>query len=325
MARLLNSRCDFENGFFSCDLPEDAILLILKVKTKTGNHTLVEDTEKWTKEFHPWKKPSKEGKQFPRKLPGVLTPKKSDISVTSNSGQCPIPIEYKYRPKYFDEPECIDSDKENMPPIESITPPSLKNLSLEEENNNDNEHEATSWEVSVAQNLDLLPRSSSPYPNKKTRTLEDLETDTDDNMVNMTGFFDRPQNEKRSPRPKPLEHNSEQCPTPQNSPTHMPKSSVPTTPISPTKPHINGIWGVLSDKRRVPHGWPACLRRQPPRVAFQNNDIYVVDDEEYEEPRERHPKVQYKLKIADNPAAQNMSHEEDYCNNNYESIDETAV
>ena len=79
-----------------------------------------------------------------------------------------------------------------MPPIESVTPPSLRNLSLEEENNDDNEHEATSLEVSVARNMDLLPRSSSPYPKKKTCTLEDLETDTDDNMVNMTNFFDRP-------------------------------------------------------------------------------------------------------------------------------------
>ena len=171
----------------------------------------------------------------------------------------------------------------------------------------------------------LAPRSSSPYPKKNTHTLEDLETDTVNNMVNMTGFFDRPQNEKRSPRPKPVEHNSEQCPTPQNSPTHLPKSSVPTTPISPTKPDRNEIWGILPDKRRVPCGWPACLRRQPPRVAFQINNIYVVDDEEYEEPRERHPKVQYKLKITDNPAAQNMPHEEDYSDNNYESIDETAI
>ena len=46
MARSLNSRCDFENGFFICDLPEDAVLLILKVKTQTRNHTPVEDTEK---------------------------------------------------------------------------------------------------------------------------------------------------------------------------------------------------------------------------------------------------------------------------------------
>ena len=130
----------------------------------------------------------------------MLTPKKSDVSVTSDSGPCPSPTEHKYRPKYFGEPECLDSDEENMPPIESITPLSLKNLSLEEENNDDNEHKATSWEASIAQNVDLLPRSSSPYPKKKTRTLEDLETDTDDNMVDMTNFFDRPQNEKRSPR-----------------------------------------------------------------------------------------------------------------------------
>ena len=51
MARLLNSRCDFENGIFTYDLPEDAILLILKVQTQTGNHTLVEDMEKWTEKF----------------------------------------------------------------------------------------------------------------------------------------------------------------------------------------------------------------------------------------------------------------------------------
>ena len=244
MARSLNSRCDFENGFFSCDLPEDAVLLILKVKTKMGNHTLVEDTEKWTEKFCPWKKVSKEGKRFPRKLPGVLTQKKSDISITSDSGQCPSPTEQEYRLKYFDKPECIDSDKENMPPIESITPPSLRNLSIEEENNCDNEHEATSWEASVAQKIDLLPRSSSPYPKKKTRTLEDLETDTDDNMVDMTNFFDRPQNEKRSPRPKQIEDNSENCPTPQNSSIHMPKSSAPMPPISPTKPHRNEILGI---------------------------------------------------------------------------------
>ena len=139
----------------------------------------------------------------------------------------------------------------------------------------------------------------------------------DDNMVDMTNFFDRSQNEKRSPRPKPLEHNSEQCPTPQNSPTHMAQ-----LPVSPVKPHRNEVRGILPDKRRVPHGWPACLRRQPARVAFRNNYIYVIEDEDYEELKERQPKVQYKLKIADNPAAQNMPHEEDYSDNNYESIDE---
>ena len=105
-----------------------------------------------------------------------MTPKKSDISVTSDSGPCPSPTEHEYKPRYFDEPDCLSSDKENMPPIESITPPSLGNLSIEEENNK-TEHEATSWEANVARNLDSLPRSSSPYPKKKN-TLEHLETNT---------------------------------------------------------------------------------------------------------------------------------------------------
>ena len=65
MARSLNSGCDFKNGFFTCDLPEDAVLLILKVKTQTGNHTLVENTEKQTEKFRPWKKPIKDRKQVP--------------------------------------------------------------------------------------------------------------------------------------------------------------------------------------------------------------------------------------------------------------------
>ena len=165
-----------------------------------GNHTLVEDTEKQTEKFCPWKKPSKDGKQVPQKLPGVLTPKKNDINMTSDSGPCPSPTEHEYKPRYFNEPKWLSSDEENMPPIELVTPTLLRNLSLEEENN-EVEHEATTWEANVARNLDPLPRSSSIYP-KKTSTLEDLETDTDDNMVDMTEFFDRPQNEKRSPRPK---------------------------------------------------------------------------------------------------------------------------
>ena len=164
MARSLNSRCNFKNGFFICDLPEDAILLMVKVKTKTGNHTLVEGTEKWTEKFRPLKKPTKDGKSRSRKLPGVLTPRKIDNSMTSDSGPCPSsPTGTEYKPQFFDEPECLSSDKENIPPTESITPPSLKNLSLEE-GTNGNENKATSWEASVARNIMTTPRASSPYP-----------------------------------------------------------------------------------------------------------------------------------------------------------------
>ena len=84
--------------------------------------------------------------------------------MTSDSGPCPSsPTENEYKPRFFDEPDCLSSDMENISPTKSVTSPSLKNLSLEEEAN-DNENEATSWEASVARNVVMTPRASSPYP-----------------------------------------------------------------------------------------------------------------------------------------------------------------
>ena len=74
MARSLNSRCDFDNGFFICDLPEDTLLLVVKVKTKTGSQTLVEDIEKLTEKFRPWKKPTKDGKTSPQETSRGIVP-----------------------------------------------------------------------------------------------------------------------------------------------------------------------------------------------------------------------------------------------------------
>ena len=48
--------------------------------------------EKQTEKFCPvGKKPTKDGKQVPQKLPGVLTPRKIDNSMTSDSGTVPQP------------------------------------------------------------------------------------------------------------------------------------------------------------------------------------------------------------------------------------------
>ena len=148
----------------------------------------------------------------------MSTPQKNDNSITSDSGPCPSPTEHEYKPRFFDEPDCLSSNKENIPPIESVTPPSLRNLSLEEETN---KNEATSWEASVARNLEILPRTGSHH-SRKTSTLEDLEPDTDNDMIDVSDFFKRPSNDKRSPRPKQTNttHLATQghCPTPQNSP-----------------------------------------------------------------------------------------------------------
>ena len=94
---------------------------------------------------------------------------------------------------------------------------------------------------------------------------------------------------------------------------------------TPVKPYQAEIWGILSDKKRIPPGWPKCLRKQPPRVAFKNNDIYMINDEEsdtYEEPKERNVRVMYKLKVSDDPISVNMPHEEEFDDDNYEFIEE---
>ena len=149
----------------------------------------------------------------------------------------------------------------------------------------------------------------------------------DNDIIDVTDYSERPTNDKRSPRPKQTTttHTTTHghCPTPQNSSTYLPMNM---TAVAPAK--HNRTQGILPDKRKVPCGWPACLRRQPPSVAFRNNDIYMANDEEvdsYEEMRERHPKVQYKLKICNNPTSKNMPHEEGYDDDNYESIDEMEV
>ena len=257
-----------------------------------------------------------------------MTPQKNENSITSDSGPCPSPTEHEYKPRFFDEPDCISSDKENMPPTESVTPPSLRSLSLEEEVDDDN-NEATSWEANIARKLMTIPRASSPFL-KWTSTPEDLGPDMDDDIIDITDYYERPGNDKRSPRPKQMDMaqatTQGHCPTPQNSPTYLAMNAAAT--VAPAKPHRTEIWGILLGKRKVPHGWPECLRRQPLRVAFKNNDIYMVNNEEasnYEEPRERYPKVQYKLKVCDNPTSENMPYEEEYDDDNSESIDETAV
>ena len=83
---------------------------------------------------------------------------------------------------------------------------------------------------------------------------------------------------------------------------------IPKTPL----PEIRTL---LMEKRKVPIGWPACLKRSPPKAAFNNNDIYLKStndgenfykepkesktNEEEHEPKEKNMKIFYKLNIND--------------------------
>ena len=104
------------------------------------------------------------------------------------------------------------------------------------------------------------------------------------------------------------------------------------TASEPTKQPLKVVRGILPEKK-MPHGWPACLKKTPPKVAFQNNDIYIAqkdeDDHHYEEPKEtqepqeKNMRVFYRLKINDeNNDISNLPHEDEYNDENYESVEE---
>ena len=69
----------------------------------------------------------------------------------------------EHKPQFFDEPDCLSSDKENVTtPQVNNSSLHLKNLSLEE-GTTGNKNEATSWEANVAKTIMTTPRASSPY------------------------------------------------------------------------------------------------------------------------------------------------------------------
>ena len=72
----------------------------------------------------------------------------------------------------------------------------MKNLSLEE-GTTGNDTEATSWEASVAKTIMTTPRASPPYPDQPS-TLEQLETETDDDITDITDYAERPSNDTKS-------------------------------------------------------------------------------------------------------------------------------
>ena len=56
------------------------------------------------------------------------------------------------------------------------------------------------WEARVAKQIQI-PRSSSPYPDDRPGTLEQLEPETEDE-IDINDYSERPANDKRPPKPK---------------------------------------------------------------------------------------------------------------------------
>ena len=52
----------------------------------------------------------------------------------------------------------------------------------------------------------------------------------------------------------------------------------------------NELRGILSERRKMSHGWLKCLRKTPPKLVLHNNDHYntqKIENHHYEEPEER--------------------------------------
>ena len=43
MSKQLNTSCNFQDGLLVCKLTKDVVEVVLKVKTRWGKHTLIED------------------------------------------------------------------------------------------------------------------------------------------------------------------------------------------------------------------------------------------------------------------------------------------
>ena len=59
---------------------------------------------------------------------------------------------------------------------------------------------------------------------------------------------------------------------PQTSPDYIKMTAAPQQ----VKESLKEVRGILPEKKKMPCGWPTCLKRTPPKVAFRNNDIYAV-------------------------------------------------
>ena len=104
------------------------------------------------------------------------------------------------------------------------------------------------------------------------------------------------------------------------------------------KPPLLEIRSLLTEKRKVPIRLPTCLKRSPPKAAFNNNDIYAKNmengenfyeepqesraTEEEQEPNENNMKIFYKLNVNDNTNITSTPHEEEFSDQNYEMIED---
>ena len=173
-------------------------------------------------------------------------------SLSSDSGAWTPSQGFDLKPKLFDDPRNRHYSKENILPLEPVP---ILLLSIEEAdflNGTDKllgkDHK---WETHVAQQV-LLPRTSSPCPsNSQSRSLEQLETVTEDDM-DIRDFSKRPANDLRPPKlPRKPKIILQNLIPPPGCPEYVMMNHAVMGIPKPTLPEIRVI---LPESKKVPRG-----------------------------------------------------------------------
>ena len=179
----------------------------------------------------------------------------------------------------------------------------------------------------------LLPRTSlTTHTDKQLGSLEQFKAVTEDDM-DIRDFSERPANDMRPPKPpRKTKAYIMDLILPPGCPDYMVMNHAV---MGISKPPLLEIRSLLTEKRKVLIRWPTCLKRSPPKAAF-NNNIYVKNTENsenfYEEPqesrtteeehkpKEKNMKIFYKLNVNENTNVTSTPREEEFSNQNYEAI-----
>ena len=96
MSKQLNASCAFQDSLLVCNLTRDVVQEGVKVNTKQGKHTLIEDRYSRTENFHPWDRADRRVQTNTRKRKMLRCTNNNNNTQTdsvksNNSGTC-IPI-----------------------------------------------------------------------------------------------------------------------------------------------------------------------------------------------------------------------------------------
>ena len=72
MAKEMNVTCDFLEKWLVCELPEQTMDVLLKIRTKTGEHTFREDVYTHTLKYHRWNNQLKPCRSLKRRVANIF-------------------------------------------------------------------------------------------------------------------------------------------------------------------------------------------------------------------------------------------------------------